>query len=52
MTLDVVTAEMIAKRIERECVSPYMFSTTASPPNPDRIGWWRQRARTLADVDK
>jgi integrase len=53
MMLDPVTAEMIKdQRSVRECVSAYMFSINEVPPNPDRIGWWWRRARTLAGIDE
>ena len=28
-----------------------MFSDTERPPHPDRVGYWWQRARTLAGID-
>jgi integrase len=36
---------------DREQVSPYMFSDTMGPANPDRIGWWWQRARRSSGID-
>jgi integrase len=36
----------------REEISPYMFSLTEGPPNPDRIGWWWKRAREVSGIDK
>jgi integrase len=51
--LDAVTATMIdEQRAEREVASPFMFSLAEGPPNPDRIGWWWQRSRTLSGIDK
>ena len=41
-----------ALRHERELVSPYMFSLTEQPANPDRIGWWWKRARQLSGIDR
>lgn len=38
-------------RAQREGVSPYLFSLTSDPPNPDRIGWWWRRARSLSGID-
>jgi integrase len=42
------------KRLRVQCaqVSPYMFSLTTGPANPDRIGWWWQRARDLSGIDR
>ncbi|MCU1429766.1 MAG: integrase family protein [Actinomycetia bacterium] len=52
VTLDQATIVMIeTQRSERDVVSEYMFSIDAGPPNPDRIGWWWQRARDLAGID-
>ncbi len=36
---------------ERHDVSPYLFSITDGPPNPDRIGWWWRRAREESGID-
>ena len=33
-------------------VSPYMFSDTSEPANPDRIGWWWSRARERSGIDR
>jgi integrase len=44
-------AEIAAVRKVREGLSPYMFSLTDGPPNPDRIGWWWTRARKAAGID-
>jgi integrase len=35
----------------RAQVSPYLFSLTDGPPNPDRIGWWWRRARDASGID-
>ena len=45
------TAQVVALCAQRECVSPYLFSTTEGPPNPDRIGWWWKRAREMSGID-
>ena len=37
---------------QRAQVSPYMFSLTTGPANPDRIGWWWQRAREHSGIDQ
>lgn len=51
--LDATTiADLTALRSEREELSPYMFTLTPGPPNPDRIGWWWQRARELSGIDR
>lgn len=48
VTLDERTVDEIAElRAQREQISPYMFSDTVGPANPDRIGWWWKRARDL-----
>ena len=48
VTVDETTVQMIVKQREvREAVGPYMFSIDEGPPNPDRIGWWWQRARIV-----
>jgi integrase len=44
-------AEVAHLRNEREQISPYMFSITAGPASPDRIGWWWKRARDLSGID-
>jgi integrase len=44
-------AEIAALRQVREAISPFMFSVTSGPPNPDRIGWWWTRTRRLAGID-
>jgi integrase len=51
LTLDERTiAEIDQLRGERAEVSPYMFSDTVGPANPDRIGWWWKRARDLSGI--
>jgi integrase len=51
--LDGVTiAEFETQRTERAEISPYLFSMTLGPPNPDRIGWWWKRARELSGIDR
>ena len=30
----------------------WMFSPDTPPPNPDRIGWWWKRSRTISGIDK
>jgi integrase len=53
LRLDETTATMFEKqRAEREAISPYVFSLTLGPPNPDRIGWWWQRARAESGIDR
>jgi integrase len=44
-------AEIEAQREIREAVSSFMFSLTAAPPSPDRIGWWWSRTRKMAGID-
>jgi integrase len=44
-------AELEALRVEREPVSPYLFSLEPHPPSPARIGWWWTRARRVAGID-
>ncbi len=45
VTLDAATVDEIeALRATHEQVSPYLFSDTTDPANPDRIGWWWNRA--------
>jgi integrase len=52
VTLDERTIDEIAQlRSQREQISPYMFSDTVGPANPDRIGWWWKRARDLSGID-
>jgi len=52
LTLDERTIDEIAQlRSQREQISPYMFSDTVGPANPDRIGWWWKRARDLSGID-
>lgn len=48
---DATIAEVVALRAAHQGISPYMFSLTLGPPNPDRIGWWWQRARKLSGID-
>jgi integrase len=51
VAIDETTVQMIVKQREvRDAVSPYMFSIDEGPPNPDRIGWWWQRARDLSGI--
>jgi integrase/predicted nucleotidyltransferase len=51
LTLDPATvAEIVALRADREQVSPYLFSETTGPANPDRIGWWWTRAREQSGI--
>ena len=53
VTLDPQTVEeIVALRGVREQVSPYLVSDTASPANPDRIGWWWTRARERSGIDR
>jgi integrase len=53
LTLDPATVEAIADlRVAREEVSPYLFSDTTGPANPDRIGWWWTRAREQSGIDR
>ena len=52
MTIDPDTLAVIeAVRAEREWYGPRMFGLGPELVNPDRIGWWRSRARTLAGID-
>jgi integrase/predicted nucleotidyltransferase len=53
LTLDPATVDGIgALRIDREMFSPYLFSDTTGPANPDRIGWWWNRAREHSGIDR
>jgi integrase len=53
VTLDDETVQGIVHlRSVRQVVSPYLFSDTTDPANPDRIGWWWSRARELSGIDK
>lgn len=52
LRLDAETTSQVASlRAQRARVSPYLFSTTEGPPNPDRIGWWWKRARAASGID-
>ena len=52
LRLDAETMAQVATlRAERESVSSYLFSITNGPPNPDRIGWWWNRARDESGID-
>lgn len=52
VSLDERTHRLIAElRLERQVVSPWMFSIEDRPPAPDRIGWWWTRARKLSGID-
>ncbi len=51
--LDAATlALVVEKREERRPLGPWMFSESANPPNPGRIGWWWSRARALSGIDR
>jgi integrase len=53
LTLDTATVDAIAElRVAREEISPYLFSDTTGPANPDRIGWWWTRARDRSGIDQ
>ena len=53
LTLDPATVDEIdALRVDREQISPYLFSETTGPANPDRIGWWWIRAREQSGIDR
>lgn len=39
-------------RAEREPFGPYVFALGESSANPDRIGWWWQRARKSSGIDQ
>jgi integrase len=49
---DATILELERQREQREEVSPYLFSLTLGPPNPDRVGWWWKRARELSAIDE
>lgn len=52
LTLDPTTVDAIAAlRLEREEIAPYLFSDTIGPANPDRVGWWWNRARERSGID-
>jgi integrase len=44
-------ATVTAMRNQWGPLTTWMFSPDAPPPNPDRIGWWWQRARKLSGID-
>jgi integrase len=51
LTLDPATfEELAALRADREQLSPYLFSDTTGPANPDRVGWWWTRAREQSGI--
>jgi integrase len=53
LRLDETTAELFeAQRAERSAISPYVFSLTLDPPNPDRVGWWWRRASKSSGIDE
>jgi integrase/predicted nucleotidyltransferase len=53
LTLDPATVDAIDElRVNREQISPYLFSDTTGPANPDRIGWWWTRAREQSGIDR
>jgi integrase len=39
-------------RLERQVISPWMFSHEDRPAAPDRIGWWWTRARKISGIDR
>ncbi len=50
--LDSESVEAIEElRVEREQYGPWMFAIGERPANPDRIGGWWQRARSLSGID-
>ena len=52
LTLDTATLAVAQReRAEREEFGPWMFSVGDNPPNPDRIGYWRQIARDKVGLD-
>jgi integrase len=51
LPLDPATVDTIGElRVEREQISPYLFSDTTGPANPDRIGWLWTRAREQSGI--
>jgi predicted nucleotidyltransferase/site-specific recombinase XerC len=53
LTLDPATVDAINElRVNREQISPYLFSDPTGPANPDRIGWWWTRAREQSGIDR
>ncbi len=53
LTLDPATVGAIEElRVDHEQISPYLFSDTIGPSNPDRIGWWWARAREQSGIDR
>ena len=52
VSLDDRTLHLIVElRLERQALSPWMFSVDDRPPAPDRIGWWWTRARKMSGID-
>lgn len=52
VSLSSTTREVVEATAERWChLTTWMFSPDEPPPNPDRVGWWWRRARTLADIN-
>jgi integrase len=53
VTLDRETVRLWRElRSEYEEFGPYLCGLGETPPNPDRVGWWWQRARALSGIDK
>ena len=53
VTLDRQTVRIWGElRSEYGEFGPYVCGLGETPPNPDRAGWWWQRARAVAGIDK
>lgn len=52
INLDPETLALIEpQQAKRQAITEWMFSDTERAPHPDRVGYWWQRARTLAELD-
>jgi integrase len=53
VALDEHTVVMIEHlRAEREAYGPWMFMVGDDPPSPERIRWWWNRSRAIAQLDR
>jgi integrase len=52
VALDADTLALVDRvRVDREPYGPWMFGLGPNLVNPDRIGWWWRRSRTLAGIE-